>query len=72
MKKPNRIFKIQDIVTGLYVNPNVWSKLTKVGKTWSSLSSLKSHLSHAKYTFGSVRIIELVYNEVDVTQEFIE
>jgi hypothetical protein len=52
MKNPNRIFKIIDIATGMYVNPSAYRKLTKVGKTWSSLNSLKSHLFHAKYKPG--------------------
>lgn len=71
MSKKNRIFKVLDIKSGLFINPNVYPKLSKSGKIFSSLGSLRGHLSHVKHKPGTIRIIELVYTELDVTNEIL-
>lgn len=69
MNKRNRIFKILDIKSGLFINHNVYPKLSKSGKIFSSLGSLRRHLSHVNHKPNTIRIIELVYTELDVTDE---
>jgi len=64
-----KVFKIRDMVTGLYKLGTTELKWSSKGKTWMSLGALKTHLTHisnhkSSGTLNGIALWEIIEYEL--------
>ena len=70
----NRLFKIRHRHTGLYSSGGLYPSWTKIGKTWGSLRTLRSHLSqhigneYRKTDTSAWQVVEIEIREVNLLE----
>lgn len=74
-EKSMKVFKVRDMVTGLYKLGTTQPRWSQKGKTWLSLGALKAHLTSAsKYksqgTLNGIALWEIIEYELAEVEKY--